>query len=131
MLLLEYNIHDAVRNDQRGVSGLFIHTETQEEIINRPYLFGAPFMDINPFVFMKVWNKVVSWVFIPTHTSHLKRSWDTVTTLTWNFCVVVQQVLLSLLCSHIIINAEDQILFVMLFLAVAENKDKILTSFLV
>lgn len=42
--------------------------------------------------------------------------------LTRNFGVVVQQVLLPLLRSHVIINAEHQILLVIIILAVTESR---------
>lgn len=69
-------------------------------------------------------------VFAVTDSLHFEFLKDTVMRLTRNLCVVVEHVLLSLLCSHIIINAEDQILLVMFFLAVAERRVKLSTHVL-
>lgn len=60
MLLPEYNIHDAAW-DERVVSLLLIHTEASvQEMITRPYLFGASFVDVNPFVFVKICNEDIN-----------------------------------------------------------------------
>jgi len=65
--------------------------------------------------------------FAITDLFHLDFQKDMVKRLTRNLCIVVQQVLFSLLRSHVIINAEDQILLVMFFLTVAESKVKLST----
>ncbi len=43
---------------------------------NRPYLFGAPFVDINPFVFVKICNEEISQDFCSNSSSNFtKKQW--------------------------------------------------------